>query len=69
MDSSWDNKSKKKIAQANNIRFKEIIRIDDVKKEGKKTKTKKKKPTKNKNKTDLVIHVSDYLLIIKSKSI
>lgn len=32
---SWDNKLKK-IAQANNIRFKEIIKIDDVKKEEKK---------------------------------
>lgn len=42
MDSSWDNKSKKKIAQANNIRFKEIIKIDDVKKEEKKNKTKPK---------------------------
>lgn len=65
MDSSWDNKLKK-IAQANNIRFKEIIKIDDVKKEEKKKP--KKKPTKNKNKTDLVIHVSDFLLIIKSKA-
>lgn len=42
MDSSWDNKLKK-IAQANNIRFKEIIKIDDVKKEEKKkNKTKPK---------------------------
>lgn len=42
MDSSWDNKSKKKIAQANNIRFKEIIKIDDVKKEEKKKQNKTK---------------------------
>lgn len=66
MDSSWVNKLKK-ITQANNIRFKEIIKIDDVKKEEKNNKA-KKKPTENKNKTDLVIHVSDYLLIIKSKA-
>lgn len=45
MDSSWDNKLKK-IAQANNIRFKEIIRIDDVKKEGKKNQNQKKKAHK-----------------------
>lgn len=47
MDSSWDNKFKK-IAQANNIRFKEIIKIDDVKKEEKQNKTEKKAHKKQK---------------------
>lgn len=50
MDSSWDNKFKK-ITQANNIRFKEIIKIDDVKKEEKKKKQNKaqnKSPQKTK---------------------